>query len=241
MDVIISEKDGIADRWGDDYFKRRTDPSAPAGQKQPKRHFLLTKASSLDVVVKTITDAIAAAGPTGTLIFNVGHGAAGAGNALDGTVDLAPGSKLKLGGANNTNVFVNVFYDVNLSGPNGFSGMDNDKKFNADTQAGKQRLQNWATYQRICQAFKAGGLYKVVFLTCNVGNSTEFLRKIANDWGTVIEAYKKRVVLDPQQNGRTRMHLEGDAPGFGTNVEAAEENLPLATGSNSFRVGPPIP
>ncbi len=229
MDVIISEKDGMADRWGEDYFKRRP----------PKRHFLLTRASTLDQVVQTIRNAIAAAGSTGDLILNVGHGAGVPANPLDGTVELAPGGKLTLGGANNTNVFVNVFYDVNLAGPHGFSRKDDDVKFNANTPRGKLRLKNWNTYQQVSAAFKQAKLRKVVFLTCNVGSSTDFLRKIANDWGVVIEAYKRRMVLTPQPSGRTRLHLQGDAPGHGTNVPASEENLPLATASNSLRVGPP--
>jgi hypothetical protein len=31
-------------------------------------------------------------------------------------------------------------------------------------------------------------MLRVVLLTLQVGNSTEFLRKVANDWGTVIQA-----------------------------------------------------
>lgn len=228
MDAIISENDGVANIWGDSYFNRRP----------PRHNFLLAPSSSVAAAVQAIRDATAAAGTNGTLIFNVGHGASNA-NPYDGVVDLAPGRKLRLGGANTANTFVNVFYDVNLSGPEGFSGMDNDLKFNAGLATASERQRHWQTYKQICQLFRQARLYKVVFITCRVGNSTEFLRKIANDWGTIIEAYKRRMVVAPQPNGRTRMYLEGDAPGSGTNVPAAEENLPLATESNSLRVGPP--
>jgi hypothetical protein len=30
-------------------------------------------------------------------------------------------------------------------------------------------------------------------LTCNVGKAPEFLRKVANDWQVVIQAYRRRV------------------------------------------------
>jgi hypothetical protein len=88
MDAVISEKDGKADRWGDDYFNRRP----------PKNNFLLTLSSRIDQVVGTILSAINSAGNTGTLIFDVGHGTSLPNNSMDDSVELAPGGKLTLGG-----------------------------------------------------------------------------------------------------------------------------------------------
>ena len=33
----------------------------------------------------------------------------------------------------------------------------------------------------------------MIFFTCKVGNATDFLRKMANDWDVVLGAYQKRV------------------------------------------------
>jgi hypothetical protein len=228
MDAVISEVAPDAKAWGDAYCKAHP----------PTPHFLIAPGNSADQAIQTIVLAAQAA-PDGIVIFNVGHGSAGTtGSTLEGTVDLAPAHKLPLGGANASNVFVNVFYDVNMSGsPAGMS----DKEYDLQNNPQAPRLVNWNKYRRIATAFDQTDVRKVVFLTCNVGKSSDFLKKIANDWDVIIEAYLRRMVIDPQRNGRTRMHLEGDSPGFGTNIPASETELPLATETNSVRVGPPLP
>jgi hypothetical protein len=188
-----------------------------------------------------VKGAITAAGGQGVVIFNVGHGSTGAiGNPLEGTVDLAPNKVMRLGGANSTDVFVNVFYDVNLAGPGGFSQRDNDLKFNQNVPAARIRAANFATYQDIGATCKANSTRRVIFLTCKVGRSVDFLKKIATDWGTVVEAYTERVALQVQGNGRVRMFLFKDPPGTGTNIPLGEEQIPFPTATNSVRVGAPI-
>jgi hypothetical protein len=78
----------------------------------------------------------------------------------------------------------------------------------------------------------------VTFLTCRVGNSRDFIQKIAIDWNTLVKAYVRYVVftIDPQ-TGRARAFLEGDAPGTGTNVPHGETEV-LQT--NFITVGPPL-
>ena len=141
--------------------------------------------------------------------------------------------------------YVDVFYDVNVAGPPSMSDMEFDRKNNPTSP----RLARWADYQAISSAFKNGRLREVVLLTCRVGQSTEFLRKVANDWGVVIRAYRQRVALvdDSVPVGgkvtrRYRMYLENDPP---ANKSAAdlivlEEEIPYAP-SQTFLVGPPLP
>lgn len=250
MYVVISVKDGMADVWGTAYVKAQ--PLARAQVFMPAQ-------PNTKQVIDTIDQALKLANTDGTVIFNVGHGAAAAAQCTNGAcplpgrtqpgdptlaegmVDLAPSAALRLGGYHVQNTFIDVFYDFNVAGPPAFSDQDNDLKFNQGNADAKKRQANWAVYQTICALFKRTSPYKVVFLTCNVGNATQFLRKIANDWGTVIEAYTSKIELSTQDNGQVRVHLERDPPNTGTNVANSEHELPLATAANSVRLGPPLP
>jgi hypothetical protein len=248
MHAIISDKDGVADRWGDDYVKARAVVPKPPETAYPAseraRQFPLTKSSSVDKVVETYVKAIAFAGRRGVVILNVGHGISDEGDEAGGMLELAPGGTMTLGGLNDKTVgaskripFANIFYDLNVKGPPDFSGQDQDLTFNLGVPAAQQRLQRWSKYQTICRAFKQAMLRKVVLLTCSVGKSPIFLRKLSWDWGVAIEAYKGHISPDDQVTpGRTRMHLKEDPPGVGTNVPQSEEQLPRATDDNSVRI-----
>jgi hypothetical protein len=232
-EIVLSVKDGLADVWARQFIA--VQPLARGG-------VLLAGSPTVPQALTAIKDAINLAGGQGVVIFNVGHGATSAtGNPLEGTVELAPNKVMTLGGANSTNVFLNVFYDVNLAGPAGFSRRDNDLKFNQNVPEAKIRAANFAMYQDIGAACKANSTRRVIFLTCNVGRSVDFLKKIAADWGTVVEAYTDRVALQVQGNGRVRMYLFKDPPGTGTNIPLGEEQIPLPTETNSVRVGAPPP
>jgi hypothetical protein len=227
-DVVIFFQDGRADIWTDRFVK---------AQPGRRKSVLMGRNPTINQIVSAIDSAARLAGRDGILIFNVGHG--GSSSSTEGLVDVAPDQKMRLGGQGVTNVFVNVFYDVNLAGPNGFSDMDNDVRFNAGSPAVKQRMANWQIYKNIGRIIRNAGIRRVIFLTCNLGNATDFIKKVANDWNTVVEAYRKQIKLDPQANGNVRMHLVGDAPGTGTNIPDSEHEIPLATESNSYRAGPP--
>jgi hypothetical protein len=68
-----------------------------------------------------------------------------------------------------------------------------------------------------------------------VGLATDFLKRARTQLGVPIGAYKRRVVgntvdyfLGPQLvASRTRIFLEGDADGTGTNVEWGEFWIPM--------------
>lgn len=247
--ALISVKDGYADVWADQFVALyakalKSPPRVARGgtvvATPPRFNEMMSAHPSPDDVIAVVQRAAKKAGIGGTLVFNVGHGASG-GTALDGTVDLAPGKAFTLGGLNATHgsVFVSVFYDVDSDGPGPrMSDLANDEKFNKQSS----RLARWATYQKLCKVIADAKLRKVILLTCRVGNSTDFVKKIAQDWGTVVEAYRRRVVLAPQPGGRMRIHLEGDAPGQFTNVSDSEEHLftHRAPAADVVLVGPPL-
>jgi hypothetical protein len=247
MHAIISDKDGTADRWGDDYVKAREVVPKPPETAYPAseraRQFLLTKKSSVAKIAETYQKAIAFAGRKGVVILNVGHGISDDDDEAGGMLELAPGGTMTLGGLNDVTVgfskripFANIFYDLNVKGPPSFSAQDEDLQFNRGVPAAQKRQERWSIYQTISRAFQRAMLRKVVLLTCRVGHSPIFLRKLSWDWGVTIEAYKDHIALDPQPSGRTRMHLDTDPPGIGTNVPESEEQLPRATDNNSVRI-----
>ena len=228
--ALISVVDGYADIWAKQFlavYTKRSHKISFGGTFTPvlpRFNVNMPARPSPDTVVSVVQQAVRMAGVHGVLVFNVGHGASAAGSTLDGTVDLAPGNRFRLGGLNTTgsDVYTSVFYDADLDGAGPrISDYSNDQKFNPTSE----RLKRWATYQKLANVIANGKLQKVIFLTCRVGNSSDFVKKIAQDWKTVIEAYKRRVVLTPQPGGRIRVHLQGDAPGTNTNVPESEEHL----------------
>lgn len=232
MQVVISAADGEANVWANQFIHRQ--PAERRGVLVPVH---CTAAQATDV----IKHGIQLAGRDGTLIFNVGHGAAvQAGFArgwLQGSVELAPNRGMTLGDRNINDSYVNVFYDYQFGGA-GSSDQEIDRQLNAGSADAKTRAAHWVVYEALGDAMYLAGIRKVIFLTCNVGNALEFVRKIATDWSVIVEAFKVRVMTQPQVSGRVRMFLEGDSPGVGTNREIGEEEMPLATDFNSTRCGP---
>jgi hypothetical protein len=227
--VILSVNDGMWNRWGDQFVK---------AQPQARKQLLISATPTVDQTKTSILNAIREAGSGGTLIISVGHGGAGTGSTFEGMVDLAPAGVMRLGGANAAVPpnFVSVFYDINLAGPPSASGLDNDLKLNP----GSARLKNWRVYQEISNAFKQTGVREVVLLSCNVGNSIDFVKKIANDWRVIVRAYKVQVGVDPNPP-RFKVFLANRPPPYRTAAESIlhEEYLPFAP-ADTILVGPPL-
>jgi hypothetical protein len=230
--VILSVQDGSWNKWGDQFVK--------ALPLQRAQNLILRGVTAEQAKTKLIRAAAAAAG--GTLIISVGHGGSGTGAAGEGFVDLAPGGVLRLGGLNastspaqNNQNYVSVFYDVALNGPPAISDYQNDVKYNPTST----RLKRWKVYQEICKGFKSAGLREIVLLSCNVGNATDFVRKLARDWGTVIRAYKVKVALDTNPK-RYLLYLINNPPPYKLAVDtiAHEEQLPSAP-AQTVLIGPP--
>ncbi len=244
--VLISVVDGYADVWAGDYvkvFTNRAKKVAMDGTIElvlPRENVMMPGTPTVDQVIDTVKKAVKQAGAGSTLVFNVGHGAVTNATSNDAWVDLSPNGVFKLGDLNTANSFVNVFYDMAIPRPGLVPKSDLD--FDKGSNPKPQRLKNWEKYQELAQAIKGAQLRKVVFLTCRIGNSLDFLRKISLDFGTVCEAYRRKVQLTPQTSNRVRVHLQGDGVDSGTNIAANEENLMVGvTSSDQVLVGPPLP
>jgi hypothetical protein len=134
-----------------------------------------------------------------------------------------------------------VFYDANVAGPPSISDKENDEKYNP----GSQRLKNWKIYKEIADGIAKVGLYRVVFLTCKVGNASEMIRKIANDWQVVCFAYTARVVGWFSSNPKERAQITLETHPIPKDADAetvilSEEELPYFP-LETVRIGPPLP
>lgn len=234
-DVVLSVTADGANVWGEHFVKRQ-----PLIRIQHK----IGPHPTVDQAKAAVLKAVSAAGEGGRVIINVGHGVGGGDlQAYEGSFELMPNRVMTIGhsAGHIGNLFVDVFYDVNLLGPPHISDMENDLKNNP----GSPRLARWSVYQEMSRAFRSSGVREVVLLTCRVGNSTEFLRKVANDWGTVIRAYRQQVVLTRAPVGRKVpprffMHLGNNPPEgkAAADLIIMEEEIPFSP-SDTFLVGPP--
>lgn len=232
--VVIYAKDAYSDVWANDFV--RANPYSRTKIEMPLSASPTRALAVIDQATKLIAKG-------GILVFLVGHGGIDTDprrpDPKVGTVELSEGGTATLGGYRNTNAFVDVFYDVNVEGKPSVSDMDNDKVMRATSAGAKRRLDAWDVYTRIGGVIRSAAMYRIIFLTCRVGQASDFIKKIAIDWNTVIEAPTRRLVLAPQPNKRVRLYLQGDADGVGTNIPESETNIPLLTDSNSYRAGPP--
>ena len=72
-------------------------------------------------------------------------------------------------------------------------------------------------------------------MTCNVGSSDIFIRKIANDWKTKVRAYRKFLWYGGTPvNNRVRVFLDGDPGGY----NVSQETDPPSDPANFYTAGP---
>jgi hypothetical protein len=234
--VILSIADGEWNVWGERFVKR-----------QPLQRVQRTIAPSAatEATKAAIIAAAQAAGASGVLIVSVGHGGTVAGSPTEGKFELGPNGSMTIAGGLVAGRFVDVFYDTRKI-PGQPSDFENDTKNNPKSLF----LSNFQVYKALSAAIKAVSLQRVVLLTCNVGNSTEFLRKVANDWGVVIQAYRKRVGIQTFVGTGSLagtkpiriVFLEGDAATVtspASRIQVQEEEIPFDPGQ-TFLVGPPL-
>ena len=204
----------------------------------------IVKNATADIAKAAVIAAAQAAGASGVLIISVGHGGTVVGSPSEGTFELAPNGAMTIAGGLVKGRFIDVFYDTRkISGQP--SDFENDSKNNPNSTF----FKNFQVYKALSVAIKAVRLQRVVLLTCNVGNSTEFLRKVANDWGVVIQVYRKRVSI---QTFVGTGNLAGTEPirivfleGSGATmaspanrIHIQEEEIPFDP-PQTFLVGPP--
>jgi hypothetical protein len=90
----------------------------------------------------------------------------------------------------------------------------------------RDRLEIRRAYDRIGELLRENHVAEVVFLTCRLGNSREFVNRIAADWGVTITAYLRRVAAVRDSEGMMRVYLHPDREGQGTNTVRAREEIP---------------
>jgi hypothetical protein len=144
-----------------------------------------------------------------------------------------------LGENRDPRVFMDVFYDTT---PSDSPSPHSEKWIDENVHPGgwQARLEKWSIYQDLCRAFTDGKLAMVVLLTCKIGNSLDFLKKVASQWQTPILAYRDftnytgffphvRCVLDKDFN-----------TGRGTDVPFSEISIPVSL-PDLVVVAPPSP
>ncbi len=238
MDVIVTTTENPWFGWAKSFVAR---------QPQARTLVKMTPGQSIERTRDILVGAITTAGAGGTVILSVGHGTAVDGSSVDGMCEIAPGGTFKLVGLNGVGT-VSVFYDVPK-----FAGQKSDMEFDLANNPNSPRLTKWKVYQSIGAKFKSVRPRRVILLTCRVGNATDFVKKIANDWGVVVGAYRKRiasnedVVITPGKASKSFFYLflEGEKyPVLGPNgAEAniiAQQELPYRPGQQIL-VGPPLP
>jgi hypothetical protein len=215
--------------------------------------------AGISMVANKLKQAATQAGPGGVVVLSAGHGGVVAENGRvlndeEGFFDLGPSGVFPLGGRNAVlpgdplpkpgpgqpkpkPVKASAFYDFRV--PNkilkgGFAPSRKDEDEKSSDPMAKTRLNNFAHYMDICDTFKKTGLAFVVLMTCKVGAASGFLKRVRQQWGTPIIGYNRRVMGQKQQSGRTRVWLEGDSPGTGTNTVLGEFMFPLGQGMVAF-------
>jgi hypothetical protein len=240
MQVVLYDQNSPPHKqWSDQFVNH--DSWSTANRKRVPLNGNQTVKQLVDTIVGAAKDARG-----GDLIFAVGHGGTASstgsyGNSADpttlaqGFVDLAPKHKLRLGrGAKGD--WLDPFYNYVFPHPGLKSMSDMDQDQNLGFSGGAQRLINWHLYQQIGTAIKTNGVNKVTFLTCNIGNASNFVKKIALDWNVVIRAYKRYVWFVGSKP--VRVCLDGDQNGGPTNTPDAEYQLPAV---DYVLIGPPLP
>src|SRR5262245_50395387 len=202
MDVLLYEHVSQITPWSQQFV------DADRGN---RRRIEVARSANPNQLVRIVRRAACSAG-NGRLIFATGHGAVGPqGGAM---VDLAPNGHFQIRrsqpGAGDSRpphpswAYALAFYDV---GVNGAQPQRQSDQFVIDADAhrtpglhaaaatARHNLQMRQYYEDIGSALRDGNVREVVFLACSVGNDVEFIRRIAQDWGPSITAFRRRVVF----------------------------------------------
>lgn len=196
------------------------------------------------------------AGRDGSVIYAVGHGGVGT-QSTSATADLAPKRQLQI------SQFL-AFYDAQTAWPGkSIRQMETDlisinhKKLKR--AAAKKKVDAWCRtyirsncpiaqrqvldlprvqhlYDEVIEIYHRQPVYRIILLTCNVGNATAFVDEVSTDFGVPVLAYRRRVMS--QRHGlKVRMFLEGDVAGAGTNTDRALTELMPDAQVSDYYVG----
>lgn len=115
-----------------------------------------------------------------------------------------------------------------------------DKASYAQKQAIKAKFMDYIKYRLFGHCVQANGLRQVVLLNCNVGNATEFMQKVANDWQVPVVAFKRRLeTREEPKSTFVRMYAFGEAHDTGSNQHEARYNYPEMHARTFKPKGPP--
>jgi hypothetical protein len=189
-------------------------------------------------IVKKISGAIKTAGAGGLLVVAVGHGVSSGQFPSTGAFDVADHHGMRIGGRGSNRdpkCFVDVFYDTKppAGSPSALSDKEMDEQFRPG--GWQERLDRWTIYEELCKSFVDGKLTLVVILTCRVGNSVEFLKKVAVQWQTTILAYRDFVWYEGvEPHVRAVLDRDIGRSGTGTNVPFSEICFPISMADMVF-------
>lgn len=248
--VVIVPPAGLGSVYGDNRIWARQ----YVAESSTDRALVELDASTPAAVLSATRTAITQAGSSGQIIYAVGHG--GAGSApQSGQADFAPNRAFR--------VSQFVVYDDDLTRTWLGAPVAEIEQAQHDVEvlprSRRQRARRaWCEryiaehcdiawrqvhelatlrphYRALCELFRAEPVARIVLLTCNVANASDFLDELSTDLGVRARAYTERVMSRWEEHGRDRhvwMYLEGDAPGHGTNNDRADVDLlPGATGA----------
>lgn len=218
-------------------------PGTWASQVERAHRTLLKKRPSPtgtpETAVRQLQALVRQAGPSGLLLFAVGHGIAKSDFRASGGFDLAEGALLRIGGAGSSadpRTFANVFYNDKppLGSTIKFSEKENDERLHP--AGSERRLKNFALFESLSRTFRESRPL-IVLLTCRVGLSRDFMQKVSNTWQSPILAYDDFITYEADvRDGRilqVRAILDRDTGRFGTaspgtNTPFAETMIPIS-------------
>ncbi len=246
---------GISDDfrlWAQQYVK-----------KDPKHRALVTIAQvSRDAVVAATQKAAQLAGGKGRVVYAVGHGWGTSSNPQVGNADFGPNGILRV------TEYVAFYHPT--SGQSGCELKKIAEGFDAAKGKSGAKSQNaalarWCThyqvkgkqcerlkkkvgdratvqpfYERIAKIFRKSSVGRVLLLSCNIGQSYEFLDELSTDFGIPVGAYRRTVMVDRENPAggkgtpRVWVYLEGDKIGTGTHTDAALTELMPGAGTNEL-------
>ena len=238
--------------WAEQYVK-----------KDPKQRAMVTIAQvGKDAVVEATQKAAQLAGGNGRVIYAVGHGWGTSSNPQVGNADFGPSGILRV------TEYVAFYHPT--SGYSGCQIKKIAEEFDAAKAKSGAKSQNaalarWCAnyqvkgkqcehlkkkvgdraivqpyYERIAKIFRKSSVGRVLLLSCNIGQSYEFLGELSTDFGVPVGAYRRMVRADREKlsggKGKPRVwvYLEGDKKGTGTNTEAALTELMSGSGMNEL-------
>jgi hypothetical protein len=238
--IVVTEKNAPWFAWAQNFKKTFASIGADLVE--------VDNSATLQIAANRLELAATKAGPGGFIILNVGHG--GRGDASfgneEGFFDLSPHHTFLVAGRNAVlpgdpppvkpvpgakPAQVSAFYDFRVPNPILKGGFEESRRDHDEANPSANaliRLHNFREYEDVGRRFQSIGLSGIILLTCKVGGASGFLKRVKTHFGIPIIGYTRRIVGLQQASGRTRLFLEGDAPGTGTNIPLFEFLFPLS-------------